>query len=213
MAIHIKEKNKGVFTAWAKAHNKSVAGAASMILKNKDKYSSTLVKRANFARNARKFKHEDGGLVEYGDGGTIAGIGGAMSMIPTPWTQIGGAALSLIGGIVGNKEQEKEQNLARQQELKGQYGAAQSMANNPYAQIFANGGVISGIEPNVEVEGGEVLQGRDKSLAKVEGPKHAQGGIPLFMENGGRVFSDKIVNPKTGRTFAEDAEILMKQLR
>jgi len=58
--IHIKEKNKGKFTAYAKAHGKSVQQMASTILANKDKYSPTIVKRANFARNSKKFHHEEG---------------------------------------------------------------------------------------------------------------------------------------------------------
>jgi hypothetical protein len=80
-------------------------------------------------------------------------------------------------------------------------------------QIYAMGGMIPGMMPNVEVEGGEVIQGVDDSLAKVVGPKHSQGGVQLMMENGGRVFSDKIINPKTGRTYAEDAERYMKMMK
>jgi hypothetical protein len=62
--IHIKPENVGKFTAWAKRHNMSVQEAASHIMANKEKYSSTLVKRANFAKNATKFKHEEGGEIE-----------------------------------------------------------------------------------------------------------------------------------------------------
>jgi hypothetical protein len=63
MAIKIKEKNKGKFTAWAKAHGMSVQQAARHVLRNREKYSSTLIKRANFARNASKW--EEGGLYLY----------------------------------------------------------------------------------------------------------------------------------------------------
>lgn len=49
--IHIKPENKGKFTAWAKAHGMSVKEAANHVMANKDKYSSTIVKRANFAKN------------------------------------------------------------------------------------------------------------------------------------------------------------------
>lgn len=54
-SIHIKPENRGKFTAAAKRVGKSVQEYASQILANKDHYSSTLVKRANFARNAKKF--------------------------------------------------------------------------------------------------------------------------------------------------------------
>jgi hypothetical protein len=41
-----------------------VQEAASHVMANKDKYSSTVVKRANFAKNASKWKHAEGGEVE-----------------------------------------------------------------------------------------------------------------------------------------------------
>lgn len=49
--IYIKPQNRGKFTAWAKEHDMGVQEAANHILANKDDYSSTLVKRANFAKN------------------------------------------------------------------------------------------------------------------------------------------------------------------
>lgn len=61
--IHIKPENKGKFTAFAKRKGMGVQEAARHVLANKDKYSSTQVKRANFARNASKWKHQEGGDV------------------------------------------------------------------------------------------------------------------------------------------------------
>lgn len=55
--IHIKKENRGKFTAAANHAGKSVQAYASQILANKDHYSTTLVKRANFAKNAKKFHH------------------------------------------------------------------------------------------------------------------------------------------------------------
>lgn len=55
--IHIKEKNKGKFTESAKRAGMGVQEFASHVLYNKDRYSTTLVKRANFARNAKSFNH------------------------------------------------------------------------------------------------------------------------------------------------------------
>jgi hypothetical protein len=66
--IHIKPSKRGTFTAAAKKHGKSVQAFASQVLANKGNYSSAMVKKANFARNAAKWKHEDGGPVMYGDG-------------------------------------------------------------------------------------------------------------------------------------------------
>lgn len=56
--IKIKKANRGKFTKSAKEHGMGVQQFASHVLANKDKYSSTLIKRANFARNVTKFKHK-----------------------------------------------------------------------------------------------------------------------------------------------------------
>ena len=57
--IHIKKKNRGKFTESANNAGKSVQEFAK-----KERYSPTLVKRANFARNASKWKHQFGGTLE-----------------------------------------------------------------------------------------------------------------------------------------------------
>ena len=53
--IHIAPSKRGTFTAAATKHNMEVREFASRVLRNKDSYSSTMVKKANFARNANKW--------------------------------------------------------------------------------------------------------------------------------------------------------------
>lgn len=55
--IHIKPENRGKFTAAAKQRGLGVQEFASKVLANKENYSSTLVKRANFAKNAAGWNH------------------------------------------------------------------------------------------------------------------------------------------------------------
>lgn len=67
--IYIKPSKRGTFTEAAKKRGQSVQGFASKVLANKDNYSSAMVKKANFARNAAKWKHLLGGvsnLFKYG---------------------------------------------------------------------------------------------------------------------------------------------------
>nr|DAG99966.1 MAG TPA: capsid protein [Crassvirales sp.] len=64
--IYIKPSKKGTFTAAAKKHGKSVQSFASQVLANKENYSPAMVKKANFARNASKWKHADGGPLKKG---------------------------------------------------------------------------------------------------------------------------------------------------
>jgi hypothetical protein len=56
MAIHIKEANRGKFTASANKAGESVQQHASSVLSN-PRASAKEKKRANFARNARKWNH------------------------------------------------------------------------------------------------------------------------------------------------------------
>lgn len=59
--IHIKPSKRGTFTAAAKKRGKSVQGFASQVLAHKENYSPAMIKKANFALNAKKWKHADGG--------------------------------------------------------------------------------------------------------------------------------------------------------
>lgn len=61
--IHINPANKGKFTASAQRAGMGVQEFAAHVLANKEDYSSTQVKRANFARNASKWNHQFGGNV------------------------------------------------------------------------------------------------------------------------------------------------------
>lgn len=62
-SIHIKKKNRGKFTESAKRAGMGVQEFAKHVLANKEDYSSTQIKRANFARNSKKFKHKNGGIM------------------------------------------------------------------------------------------------------------------------------------------------------
>ena len=55
--INIKASHKGLFTAKAKAHHESVQQFANQVLADKQDYSPATVKQANFAKNAKKFRH------------------------------------------------------------------------------------------------------------------------------------------------------------
>lgn len=71
-SIHINKNKRGTFTAAASKHNMGVQEFASHVLANKDKYSSTMVKKANFARNASKWHHALGGkLNKFPEGGEM----------------------------------------------------------------------------------------------------------------------------------------------
>lgn len=62
MEIKIKKKNRGKFTKAAKAAGESVQEYAHSILNN-PKATKLQKKRAQFAVNAKKWRHKDGGLL------------------------------------------------------------------------------------------------------------------------------------------------------
>lgn len=63
-SIYIKPSKRGTFTAAAKKRNMGVQEFASKVLANKEDYSPAMVKKANFARNASKWKHDFGGSLQ-----------------------------------------------------------------------------------------------------------------------------------------------------
>jgi hypothetical protein len=55
--INIKKSHRGLFTKEAKAAGVSVAKFTNKVLVPGSRYSKAVKKRANFARNARKWNH------------------------------------------------------------------------------------------------------------------------------------------------------------
>ncbi|MBQ7430749.1 MAG: hypothetical protein IJV29_18890 [Butyrivibrio sp.] len=68
--IHIKPSKRGTFTAAASKHDMGVQEFASKVLANPDNYSPAMRKKAQFAKNASKWKHAYGGLMGHHFAGT-----------------------------------------------------------------------------------------------------------------------------------------------
>ncbi|MEY3818568.1 MAG: hypothetical protein RLZZ425_22, partial [Bacteroidota bacterium] len=62
--ININPANKGKFTKWAASRGMGVQEAANKVMANKDKYPTNVVQMANFAKNAAKWKKQDGGEID-----------------------------------------------------------------------------------------------------------------------------------------------------
>jgi hypothetical protein len=58
---------------------------------------------------------------------------------------------------------------------------------------------------NSEVEGGETLWTPDGKAGRIEGASHANGGIPVNMEEGTRIFSEKLKDPDTKKSWGKIA--------
>ena len=79
--IHIKPSKRGTFTAAATKHGMGVQEFASQVLANPNNYSTAMVKKANFARNAAKW-HACGGRIRRFDSGGDTTIPIWMRYIP-----------------------------------------------------------------------------------------------------------------------------------
>ena len=86
--IYIKPSKRGTFTTAAKKRGMGVQEFASKVLANKEDYSPAMVKKANFARNASKWKHDDGGNL-FTNGVTTIGNGGTHESNPYEGVQMG----------------------------------------------------------------------------------------------------------------------------
>jgi hypothetical protein len=62
--IEIKPENKGKFTEWAKSRGMTVPGAYNKVMDNTNGYSPSVVKMANFAKNAASWQKQEGGEFE-----------------------------------------------------------------------------------------------------------------------------------------------------
>ena len=94
--IYIKPSKRGTFTAAAKKHGMGVQEFARHVLANKENYSASMVKKANFARNAAKWKHEYGGFADSG----LPKYGGCSMMNTT--IGLGEAFLPAAASTIGN---------------------------------------------------------------------------------------------------------------
>ncbi len=59
---------------------------------------------------------------------------------------------------------------------------------------------------NVEVEGQEMLQTPNGLAGPVYGPPHSQGGIDMQLPQGTKVFSEKLKDPQTKKSYAQMAK-------
>lgn len=73
-------------------------------------------------------------------------------------------------------------------------------ANNPNTPMYPNGGMVGA---NAEVEKQENTLNPDGTTTQFNGPSHEQGGIPTNLDPGTFIFSDKLKDKDTGKTFAD----------
>ena len=163
-------------------------------------------------------------LNEYGLGGWIkdnlqgvvgglkigAGVLGAIGTLGLSTPLSVGLISSGADDIVG--EISRDQQAKQYEELQTQQAEKTSPLSytNSFAPTFAFGGLMPGMKPTAELEKQEVTEAPDGSMLKVNAPTHSQGGIDLPLQQGTRVFSDRL-KTANGKTYAEIADGLRKK--
>jgi hypothetical protein len=136
----------------------------------------------------------------------------------------GNAAMASINGVKGildnagnsirnNRTQWQEaQALSQGKRQFFEDATPQDSQYNRNPAYFAHGGNI-GVHNykmdqggNVEVEGQEMLQIPNGLAEPIYGPPHSQGGIDMQLPQGTKVFSEKLKDPKTKKSYAQMAK-------
>lgn len=120
-------------------------------------------------------------------GKTALPMAGQMLGIPAPVTS---AAINGIGQF--NPQASKPTNMEENPNFKA------NMINS--GMQFPHGGMVGA---NAELEKQENTLNPDGSTNQFNGPSHEQGGIPTQLDPGTLVFSDKLKDKETKKTFAE----------
>lgn len=213
--IYIKKSKRGSLRKAMHAKEGQKLSVSEME-KRKKNAGPAMKKKLQFAINARKWKHEYGGLVDemnipqYSFGGilTDAVMGaGTGALTGGPIGALLGGFQGLIKGVTGEIQQD---SIERQQKIKDDRLSAQAnfdlMMNgnkklNPFMPTFANGG-LAGI--NAEIEKNEIALSPNGNLERYNLPSHSNvvGDNFKSFTPGTMIFSDKL-EYTPGITFAD----------
>ena len=223
--INIKKKNRGKFTESANRAGMGVQEYARHILANKDKYSSTLVKRANFARNAAGWKHALGGYIkdrddmynnmlesqthggDFSNGVTFINSGGTHEQNPFEGVPMGVAPdgqpnLVEEGEVLYNDYVFSNRLHPTDKELK-EFNLPKKYKGHTFALIAEDMSKESAERPNdpISKRGLEASLGKLASLQEEQRMKKGKIGTQQMMACGGRKFAG------TKNTFSRYAPI------
>jgi len=147
-----------------------------------------------------------GQVPQYGQGSTVGsliGTGvGALGFIGGP--QLAAMTIPLgqqLGAQIGSKfdKQTLETNPIQAMPQNVEFNQGQTQ------NIYAMGGMPGGINSQMaEVEKQEVMKTPSGQTMIADAPSHSNGGLQLPLPAGTQITSDRLVNPNTGNTFAND---------
>lgn len=178
--IYIKPKNRGSFKKAAENKGLDTQEFATKVLSNKNNYSNNMIKKAQFAKNASKWKHELGGTDRLACGGKRkkAFIGAIIGTV-------GGLASGIFGGISARKQRKRQERLQQEQTNKEEARSlTQSMSgqgeyNEDFISKFDNEEYSKGGETKVIpiISKGGIAKPLTNDTFLLRGRDHKSGGI------------------------------------
>lgn len=218
--IHIKKKNKGKFTAAAKKAGMGVQEYASHVLANKERYSPTLVKRANFAKNFGGRKRAYGGILntngtEWDTGLTYINAGGTHEQNPFDGVQIGMDAQNIPnlveeGEVIFNDYVFSNRLQPTKEELEN-VNLPKKYRNSSFAYIAEDLGKESSERPNdpISKKGLENMMSRLATAQEMQRKRKGKKGTQQLMAYGGRKYAGDLhtydnFTPVTGSFYTPE---------
>lgn len=144
-SIHIKKKNRGKFTASADRAGMGVQEYARHVLANKDRYSSTLVKRANFARNAAGWKHALGGYKYDGEGDNVVPLRGEVDWVPVSYTDLSAKGVNTNTMRSSGKLPDQGSTYSSLRDSRGEVRAYKSTGYSKFLDDWNEGAYSTGL--------------------------------------------------------------------
>lgn len=145
--IHIAPSKRGTFTAAASKHGKSVQAFASQVLAHPENYSPAMRKKANFARNAAKWKHAYGGEL----GNYYLGLGDIPNFLKKGWNKlkdvvqtsavVDNPAIMTASGQKVNKQGQVEYNHVNDEEIKRLRSNLTNLGEGALSAVTATGDI------------------------------------------------------------------------
>lgn len=201
--IYIKPSKRGSFTREAKKRNLSVQEFANRVLENKERYSPAMVKKAVFAKNAKKWKHEDGGSF------IVDALGIGSQFVPQLQPVV--TLFDLLNKKFGGDKYQRAPVVNYGDDYIYKHGGKMKKAAKYYEDgdfIQYNGPSHKNGGIDIDANGNPV-----KNPAKTIGEVEKEENLYFFDDVTGYIFSDNLVDKQTGKTFAQLAKDINRRIK
>lgn len=217
-SIHIKPSKRGTFTAAAKKRGMDVQEFASKVLSNKEDYSPEMVKKANFARNAKKWHHAFGGelntqgldftngLLQINEGGSheanpFEGVMVGVDSEGTPNLVEEGE--TIFNDYVFSNRMKVPKAIRDKYKLRGTKPITFAEASKKLAKESEERPNDPISQRGLEAALSDLAMAQEEKRARKEANQFAKGGMVNRFDDGGSYNMDPFMTALTGYTYSK----------